>query len=126
MIYRKKCLPKTSTCITFCLLSTHKQKESIKHSKYISYTILIRQIACVWNNPFIDSLSGLLNDQHFYHIIDISQYSMSLIEQETHWRKRAKNGRRPYLFHQKKFVRVLYAINIYIIYNFKPTNFNCA
>ena len=32
-----------------------------------------------------------------------------------------------YLFPQKKFVSVFYAINIFnTIYYFKPTNFNCA
>ena len=37
----------------------------------------------------------------------------------------SKNGRKPYLFPQKKFVRVFYAINIFnTIYYFKPTNFN--
>ena len=39
----------------------------------------------------------------------------------------SKNGRKPYLFPQKKIVSVFYAINISnTIYNFKPTNFNCA
>ena len=39
----------------------------------------------------------------------------------------SKNGRKPYLFPQKKFVSVFYAINIFnTIYYFKPTNFNCA
>ena len=39
----------------------------------------------------------------------------------------SKNGRKPNLFHQKKFVSVFYAINIFnTIYYFKPTNFNFA
>ena len=39
----------------------------------------------------------------------------------------SKNGRKPYLFPQKKCVSVFYAINICkTIYYFKPTNFNCA
>ena len=39
----------------------------------------------------------------------------------------SKNGRKPHLFPQKKFVRVFYAINIFnTIYYFKTTNFNCA
>ena len=39
----------------------------------------------------------------------------------------SKNGRKPYLFPQNKFVSVFYAINIfYTIYYFKPTNFNCT
>ena len=37
------------------------------------------------------------------------------------------NGRKPYLFPQKKFISVFYAINIFnTIYYFKPTNFICA
>ena len=36
----------------------------------------------------------------------------------------SKNGRKPYLLPQKKFVSVFYAINIFnTIYYFKPTNF---
>ena len=36
----------------------------------------------------------------------------------------SKNDRKPYLFPQKKFIRVFYAINIFnTIYYFKPTNF---
>ena len=39
----------------------------------------------------------------------------------------SKNGRKPYLFPQKKFVSVFYAINTFnTICYFKPTNFNCA
>ena len=39
----------------------------------------------------------------------------------------SKNGRKPYLFLQKKFISVFYAINIFnTIYYFKPTNFICA
>ena len=39
----------------------------------------------------------------------------------------SKNGRKPYLVLQKKFISVFYAINIFnTIYYFKPTNFNCA
>ena len=39
----------------------------------------------------------------------------------------SKNGRKPYVFPQKKFVSMFYAINIFnTIYYFKPTNFNCA
>ena len=39
----------------------------------------------------------------------------------------SKNGRKPYLFSQKIFVSVFYAINIFnTIYYFKPTNFICA
>ena len=39
----------------------------------------------------------------------------------------SKNGRKPYLFPQNKFVSVFYVINIFnTIYYFKPTNFNCA
>ena len=39
----------------------------------------------------------------------------------------SKNGRKPYLFPQKKFASVFYAINIFnTIYYDKPTNFNYA
>ena len=39
----------------------------------------------------------------------------------------SKNCRKPYLFPQKKFISVFYAINIFnTIYFFKPTNFICA
>ena len=39
----------------------------------------------------------------------------------------SKNGRKLYLFPQKTFVSVFYAINIFNTINyFKPTNFNCA
>ena len=36
----------------------------------------------------------------------------------------SKNGRKPHMFPQKKFVSMFYAINIFnTIYYFKPTNF---
>ena len=39
----------------------------------------------------------------------------------------SKNGLKPYLFPQKTYVKMFYAINIFnAICYFKPTNFNCA
>ena len=38
----------------------------------------------------------------------------------------SKNGRKPHLFPQKKFVSVFYANIFNTIYYFKPTNLNCV
>ena len=57
----------------------------------------------------------------------ITTYTICLIH-ATVWTRNtlteaSKNSRKSYLFPQKKFVSLLYAINIFnTIYNFKPTN----
>ena len=54
------------------------------------------------------------------------QYAKQLTTRNT-LTQASKNGRKPYLFPQNKFVSVFYAINIFnTIYYFKPTKFNCA
>ena len=53
-----------------------------------------------------------------YHVLFLKQTRNTLAQA-------SKNGRKPYLFPQKKFVSVFYAINIFnTMYYFKPTNLN--
>ena len=73
---------------------TNKQEN--KQTSWLSFVQLCSLPTCVFN---FDSVQIHYNTK-----------------QEKHWRMRKKNGRKPYLFPQKKVVSVFYAINILTLY----------
>ena len=64
--------------------------------------------------------------------VEINNLHVTMLKNDTCGHKKhidanVKNGHKPYLFPQKKFLSVFYAKNIFnTIYYLKPTNFNCA
>ena len=83
---------------------------------------------CSFTHAFRKTLALIILVQRLHSIItyvgcnsSIKKYTRNTLTQAS------KNGRKPYLFPQKKFVSVFYAITIInTIYYFKPTNFNYA
>ena len=77
---------------------------------------------------FTSAISGLASIRlcRFYNTV-LPPISHIIAETRNTLTQASKNGRKPYLFPQKKFVSVFYAKNTFnTIYYFKRKNFNCA
>ena len=97
--------------------STLHETSEIPVDNIINFRKLIMKIFLILGNKIFKRMYVYIYDSFLFWNV----YTKNTLTQAS------KTGRKPSLFPQKKFVRVFYAINIFItIYYFKPTNFNCA